>query len=282
MVITHKEKYTKEFLSKYFHLPITEVSKSLGICTTMLKKICRKNGISRWPYRKIRSIDKILDGLEILLRSNPPDADEISREIAFYRFKRQNIISHPEILTSSKKRGVKNQSDDSDDAGDSDVIPNYTQTDPGFPSSPPSQNNKKIMVGVAEPHNGLFAEKIEESPVAPILHKGNFITPNFSLNFTPQVSSPPAEAAAANTLLSMFTSSASGWNGIGNFKTEIEIEKGAKDERKEKGDALMLPPLLHCEETPENVEEMDVMETSKLRHNKPYITIDSLLNPLDD
>jgi hypothetical protein len=44
---------TFEQLSKYFHLPINDVAKELGICATMLKKICRRNGIPRWPHRKV-------------------------------------------------------------------------------------------------------------------------------------------------------------------------------------------------------------------------------------
>jgi hypothetical protein len=31
-----------------------------GICPTVLKKICRKHGLKRWPNRRIRSIDKQL------------------------------------------------------------------------------------------------------------------------------------------------------------------------------------------------------------------------------
>jgi hypothetical protein len=42
-----------EELAEYFHLPITQVSKELGVCATVLKKICRKNGIPRWPHRKV-------------------------------------------------------------------------------------------------------------------------------------------------------------------------------------------------------------------------------------
>jgi hypothetical protein len=44
---------TREELAKYFHLPIAEAAKELGVCATVLKKICRKNGISRWPHRKV-------------------------------------------------------------------------------------------------------------------------------------------------------------------------------------------------------------------------------------
>mmetsp|Transcript_20950 Transcript_20950/g.35125 ORF Transcript_20950/g.35125 Transcript_20950/m.35125 type:complete len:370 (-) Transcript_20950:322-1431(-) len=51
-------------IGQYFHLPINEASKELGTCLTMLKKICRRNGLKRWPHRKLKSMaDKILGSL---------------------------------------------------------------------------------------------------------------------------------------------------------------------------------------------------------------------------
>lgn len=62
------EKYfSMDELRKYFHLPIVEVARQLGICTTLLKKICRKNKINRWPYRQIRSITKSIQSLEMAM-----------------------------------------------------------------------------------------------------------------------------------------------------------------------------------------------------------------------
>ncbi|XXG81719.1 hypothetical protein AAC387_Pa09g2292 [Persea americana] len=51
-------------LINYFHLPIQLASKRLGLCSTVLKKICRRNGLKRWPYRKIKSIDKNIKSLQ--------------------------------------------------------------------------------------------------------------------------------------------------------------------------------------------------------------------------
>ena len=42
-----------EELQQYFGLPAKEVAKSLGICLTSLKKVCRNNEIHRWPDRKV-------------------------------------------------------------------------------------------------------------------------------------------------------------------------------------------------------------------------------------
>ena len=55
---------TKDFkleeLSKYFHMPEKAVAKELGICLTSLKKLCRSYGITRWPFRKLKSIQRTL------------------------------------------------------------------------------------------------------------------------------------------------------------------------------------------------------------------------------
>ena len=55
-------------LSKFFHLPINQVAKELGVCATILKKICRKNGIPRWPHRKVCQypLVKIMSQLSVI------------------------------------------------------------------------------------------------------------------------------------------------------------------------------------------------------------------------
>ena len=47
-------------LSKYFHLPEKAVAKELGICLTSLKKLCRSYGITRWPFRKLKSLERTM------------------------------------------------------------------------------------------------------------------------------------------------------------------------------------------------------------------------------
>uniref|UniRef100_A0A6U4LXW6 RWP-RK domain-containing protein n=1 Tax=Hemiselmis andersenii TaxID=464988 RepID=A0A6U4LXW6_HEMAN len=49
---------TMDELTQYLHLPEKAVAKQLGICLTSLKKLCRQHGITRWPYRKLKSLDK--------------------------------------------------------------------------------------------------------------------------------------------------------------------------------------------------------------------------------
>jgi len=57
-------KISYEELAKHFHLPLTDASIQLGVCTTVLKRVCRQYKIKRWPYRKIRSIDHTVEALK--------------------------------------------------------------------------------------------------------------------------------------------------------------------------------------------------------------------------
>lgn len=58
-----KSETSIQTLAQYFHLPITKAAEELGICPTVLKKICRKHGIPRWPHRKLQSVTRRLDKL---------------------------------------------------------------------------------------------------------------------------------------------------------------------------------------------------------------------------
>lgn len=49
--------------------PPTLLSDILGVCTTVLKKICREHGIRRWPQRKLQSINKMMASIECAMRN---------------------------------------------------------------------------------------------------------------------------------------------------------------------------------------------------------------------
>ncbi|XP_057739101.1 uncharacterized protein LOC130956088 isoform X1 [Arachis stenosperma] len=53
----------------YFHFPIEEASRQMNICPTVVKKICRKEGLSRWPYRKIKSTVRQISQLKRTMES---------------------------------------------------------------------------------------------------------------------------------------------------------------------------------------------------------------------
>ncbi|PIA30107.1 hypothetical protein AQUCO_05700077v1 [Aquilegia coerulea] len=56
------ESLTFDGISKFFNMPIADAATNLGVCSSVLKKICRDNGLVRWPYRKFlagKSVEEI-------------------------------------------------------------------------------------------------------------------------------------------------------------------------------------------------------------------------------
>jgi len=55
-------------IRKSFNLPMMEAAKRFGVSLTLFKKICRKNGIGRWPHRKLKSLKSKIGDLQLRLQ----------------------------------------------------------------------------------------------------------------------------------------------------------------------------------------------------------------------
>ncbi|RLN80091.1 hypothetical protein BBJ28_00014109 [Nothophytophthora sp. Chile5] len=62
--MTASSSITLEMLRPHFEEPLAKVAASFGICVTLLKKICRRHGISRWPHRQITGLRKSITSME--------------------------------------------------------------------------------------------------------------------------------------------------------------------------------------------------------------------------
>ncbi|CAN4128334.1 unnamed protein product [Withania somnifera] len=75
----------------YLDFPIEVAAKKLNICPTVMKKVCRRDGLSRWPYRKIKSIKRKISEREKSLSSN--DIEERTSAMAVIEKLKQELAN---------------------------------------------------------------------------------------------------------------------------------------------------------------------------------------------
>ena len=59
-------------LQKHFCFPMAQAAENFGVSLTLFKKICRKNGIKRWPHRRIKSLQTKMIDLQNRLDTTSP------------------------------------------------------------------------------------------------------------------------------------------------------------------------------------------------------------------
>uniref|UniRef100_K3XA53 HTH myb-type domain-containing protein n=1 Tax=Globisporangium ultimum (strain ATCC 200006 / CBS 805.95 / DAOM BR144) TaxID=431595 RepID=K3XA53_GLOUD len=83
-------------LRAHFDRPIIDVAKDFGICITLMKKICRRNGIKRWPHRQIRSLSKSIASMEAaMLSAHGGEREKYRDQIMNLKMKRESVIADP-------------------------------------------------------------------------------------------------------------------------------------------------------------------------------------------
>jgi DNA-binding MurR/RpiR family transcriptional regulator len=56
-----------DLVAPKFRMPILEAAKQIGVSKSTLHRWCKLNGIKRWPYRKIRSMEMLVSNVKVVL-----------------------------------------------------------------------------------------------------------------------------------------------------------------------------------------------------------------------
>jgi len=80
-------------LREHFGIPLNEVATKFGICTSALKRLCRKYGVMRWPHRRLQTIEKRMQVIEDELRTTvgPAGRGLLQSELAGLQREREGI-----------------------------------------------------------------------------------------------------------------------------------------------------------------------------------------------
>jgi hypothetical protein len=60
-----KKAPTIELVSRHFCMPIKQAAQEPKVGVTMLKKLCRELGIARWPHRKVKRLNTLIDNIQV-------------------------------------------------------------------------------------------------------------------------------------------------------------------------------------------------------------------------
>jgi len=134
-----------ETLAAHFHVPITEASKNLGVCATVLKKICRKYGIQRWPHRKIKSLERMIEVLQSVTVV-PEEQIRIDHEIEVVQKNKKRILSEPCGVdeSPSKKSKKDKEADNSSNPPKEPKEKKSTKSPNTSKSIPPKNTNNSV------------------------------------------------------------------------------------------------------------------------------------------
>ncbi|CAA6672978.1 unnamed protein product [Spirodela intermedia] len=95
-----------EDVSKFFYMPITEAAKAMRVGLTVLKKRCRELGISRWPHRKMKSLNSLIHNVQELGKGVAME-DSIRREIETLEEHKRLLEMMPEMQLTERTKKLR-------------------------------------------------------------------------------------------------------------------------------------------------------------------------------
>ncbi|RLN09046.1 protein RKD3-like [Panicum miliaceum] len=103
-----KQGLTFELVSRYFSLPIKQAARELNVGLTVLKKRCRELGIPRWPHRKVKSLQTLIDKVQEFGESAAqPDGDLTMSWVERLQRTKKLIEERPEVMLDQETKELR-------------------------------------------------------------------------------------------------------------------------------------------------------------------------------
>ncbi|KDP31256.1 hypothetical protein JCGZ_11632 [Jatropha curcas] len=98
---------TRERISKYFYMPITQAAKELNVGLTLLKKRCRELDIRRWPHRKLMSLQTLIENLQQMKVEGKESEEKLKEAIEILEREKRMLEEMPDMDLEHKTKRLR-------------------------------------------------------------------------------------------------------------------------------------------------------------------------------
>ncbi|PUZ77463.1 hypothetical protein GQ55_1G373500 [Panicum hallii var. hallii] len=103
-----KNGLTFELVSRHFSMPIKQAARELNVGLTVLKKRCRELGIPRWPHRKVKSLQTLIDNVQEHGKLSAQEDGHLTRSLVESLQRTKKLIEErPEVMLDEETKGLR-------------------------------------------------------------------------------------------------------------------------------------------------------------------------------
>ncbi|CAN6233462.1 unnamed protein product [Urochloa humidicola] len=103
-----KKALTFELVSGHFCMPIKQAARELNVGVTVLKKRCRELGIPRWPHRKVKSLQTLIDNVQELGKFTEKQDGHLTRSVVESLERKKKLIEErPEVMLDEETKELR-------------------------------------------------------------------------------------------------------------------------------------------------------------------------------